>query len=130
MVIVVGPLQITTSGSGGDQIEIGGAIANRLRNDHNCSVISLKTVTSTSNRNLNGLCKGAEAEDIICDLTSSRDVRTQVQRIWEQLNGIDLVINCEGGAQDTDVGQRVTEIGSNIQQMINVSGPFYSLHTL
>lgn len=97
----------------------------RLRNDHNCNVISLSR---------GGGGRGQE-EDIICDLTNNRECRTQIQEIWQ--DGIDLVINCEENEPEVEkeesgkirmngnliqnVGQRVEEIGSNIQQMINVS---------
>lgn len=59
----------------------------------------------------------------ICDLTNNEELRLLLKRIWDEMNGIDLVINCE--IEDPkrcrlEIGQRVETIGSNIQLMINV----------
>lgn len=113
--------------AGGSHSELSRAIVHRLRNEHKCTVISLR-----SNCNDKLMKSGPEEEEdrnsIICDLTNSIECRTQIQEVWltqeDNCSGFDVVINCEvdESANGADVGQRVEKIGSNIQQMINVCG--------
>lgn len=65
---------------------------------------------------------GSPNANIICDLSNSEELRLLLKRLWDEANGIDLVINCQIEVNNCmEIGQKVERIGSSIQLMINVS---------
>lgn len=111
----------------GTESELGLAIEHRLRNKHNCNVISIsKGRPQVQSEKSGSTTPEEDNNNIICDLTNSQECRKIIRELWGASGdntGIDMVIICEvdnDESQNDDVGQRVETIGSNIQQMINV----------
>lgn len=99
---------------------LGQAIVRRLRDLHNCHVIWIAPNDTKTNNS------GEDDGDVVnCDLTNSQESRRCLDEIWRRFNGpVDLVIYLEEDTEDSipvTVGERIGDIGMNIQQMINVS---------
>lgn len=98
-------LQINSSSGS----QLGQAISQLLRIKFNCVVICLSGGGGEGQRE--------DKTTSTCDLTNNQECRRLIQEHWNE--GIDIVINCEEDAS-ADVAHRISAIGSNIQQIINV----------